>query len=628
MGKGTGRMRLLAMLGGLGMLLMGGCADEKKPATVRLERKDACTNQPDGIVCRSGEAFNCVHEEIESQRACEDEGKTCDLELGCVRCKPLALECIDNTLYRCDPDGAELVKKESCGSAQCSPVGCRDLCQDARDVRSYIGCEYWPVFAGNSQLDPVFRPAVAVANPNLIDAHVTVRLAGREVTKKTIRRQSVEVIELQFDPRLKGSYDPDNTLANDAFPAQQLSGAAYHLVSDAPVTVHQFNPLLFEYDGSDCEGPFDRVAGDNKCNSFTADASLLLPVHALAGDYIVATRASHTREFFMDIEGLRPFWNGFPGFVTVVGAQEQPVQVTVRSRAHTLASEDGSIPALAPGDELTVTLAQGEVLQLYSAVPTECMGEIGTFQRGSENLVTCDAGPDYDLTGTEIDADGPVQVIAGHDCSLIPFDVPACDHLEEALFPLETWGQRAIATRPRALDGEQHVFRVISGDDDNLIHFDPQVRADVTLNRGEFIELQSDQHVEVTGKKRVLVAQFLVGQGASRRAGDPAMGLAIPTDQYRSRYVFLSPDTYVDKFVNIIVYRGTQAALDGETVTGFEPVGDSNFEVATVRLSAADEHVVESTDGSSVGLILYGYADFTSYMLPAGLDLRAIGNPL
>ncbi len=551
----------------------------------------------------------------------------CDLELGCLRCKPLALECVDNTLVRCDADGEQLIEQERCGAAQCSAAGCRDLCQDAIDSRSYIGCEYWPVFTSNSQLDPVFKPAVAVANPNLIDVHVTVSLAGVQVTKKTIKRQSVETIELEFNPSLKGSYNPVGALANDTFHALHVPDAAYHLVSDAPVTVHQFNPLLFQYDEGDCEGSFDRTPGDQRCNSFTNDASLLLPVHALAGDYIVATRGSHTRELFVGTDAMTPVWNGFPGFVTVVGVREESVQVTVRSRAHTLASADGSIPALSPGEELSVMLAQGQVLQLYSAVPSACPGDIGMFQRGDDILVTCDVGPDYDLTGTEIDADGPVQVLGGHDCSLIPFDVPACDHLEDAMFPLETWGQRVIATRPRALDGEQHIFRVISGDDANQISFDPPVREPLTLNRGEFVEVQSDQHVEVTGVKRILVAQFLVGQGASRRAGDPAMGLAVPTDQYRSRYVFLSPRTYVDKFVNIIVYRGTQAALDGQTIGGFEPVGDSNFEVATVRLSALDEHVVESTDGSSVGLILYGYADFTSYMLPAGLDLRVIGNP-
>ncbi len=611
-------------------LVLPACDGEKKLPPLKLERKDACTNQPDGIVCRAGAAYDCVDGEIETKSDCEADGTTCDLERGCVLCKPLSLDCVDNTLFRCDPDGVELTKMESCGAAQCSPSGCRDLCQDAIDSRSYIGCEYWPVFAGNSQLDPTFKPAVAVANPNLIDAHVTITLAGKEVAKRTIKRESVEVIELAFDLKLKGSYDPGLTLANDAFHAVSVPDGAYHLVSDAPVTVHQFNPLLFEV-GKDCTSTFDPVPGDSKCNSFTADASLLLPVHALAGDYIVATRASHVREIYLgSADSIVPVWNGFPGMVTMVGVREEPVQVTIRSRAYTLASFDQTIPALAPGEEVTVTLAQGQVIQLYSALPSpsdDCPGDIGMFQRGDETLVTCDAGPDYDLTGTEIDADGPIEVIGGHDCALVPFDVPACDHLEEALFPLETWGQRVIATRPRALDDEIHVFRVISGDDDNTITFDPKVREPITLNRGDFIELQSEEHVQVTGKKRILVAQFLVGQGTSRRAGDPAMGLAVPTDQYRSSYVFLSPDTYVDKFVNIIVYRGTQAALDGETVTGFQPVGDSNFEVATVRLSAKEEHTVRSSDGSSVGLILYGYANYTSYMLPAGLDLRVIGNP-
>ena len=66
-----------------------------------------------------------------------------------------------------------------------------------------------------------------------------------------------------------------------------------------------------------------------------------------------------------------------------------------------------------------------------------------------------------------------------------------------------------------------YVFRVVSGDDNNRISFDPAVHATVTLNRGDFIEIETDQHVAVSGKKRILVAQFLFSKSlcvsASRR---------------------------------------------------------------------------------------------------------------
>jgi len=607
---------------------IAGCGEKKSPPPYEVRVKDECAGKADGVVCKEGVAFTCADGGVAEQRDCQAEKLSCDLKRGCELCKPFEYDCVDNNLYRCNAEGTKSTLKKRCGDdLQCSESGCTRLCEDAAASHSYIGCEYWPVFTSNSQLDPVFKPAVVIANPNLIDAHVTVSLAGRKVATKTIARQNVAVIKLAFDPVLKGAADPDDPSATDALFSVQGKDLAYHVVSDAPVTVQQFNPLLFEVD-QDCVEPAPpRFATPGSCNSFTNDTSLLLPVHALQADYIVVARPSFMVQD-IDLETQETSWEGLPGFVTVVGVGEAPVTVRIRTRAHTLASRDGAIRALSPGDELTVSLAAGEVLQLLSAVPSTCTGKQGGFPESAPaTFVTCDPGKDYDLTGTEIDADGPVQVIAGNDCANVPFNTPACDHLEEALFPLEIWGNQVMVTRPAALDGEPYMFRVVSGDDNNRISFDPAVHKAVTLDRGEFIEIETDKHVAVSGRKRLLVAQFLVGQGASKREGDPSMGLAVPIDQYLPSYVFLSPDTYDDKFVNVIVYGDTLASLDGETIDGFEKIGKTKYRVATVRLGDKGEHTVESADGSGVGLILYGYANYTSYMSPAGLDLRVIGTP-
>ncbi len=604
------------------------CGEKKAPAAYEVLPKNECTGKPSGVVCKDGVAFTCSDGGVAEERDCKAEKLTCDLARGCELCKPFEYDCVDNDLYRCNSAGTKSTLKKRCADdLQCSEYGCRDLCAAAAASHSYIGCEYWPVFTSNSQLDPVFKPAVVIANPNLIDAHVSVSLAGRQLASRTIPRQNVAVIELAFDPVLKGVLEPDALRVADSFFSVQGQGLAYHLVSDAPVTVHQFNPLLYEVPLDCPDSTSDDDPNDGLCNSYTNDTSLLLPVHALQADYLVVGRPSFMFQA-TSREGAT-YWDGLPGFVAISGVTDQPTEVRVRTRAHTLASRDGKIMALAPGDDFSTILGEGEVLQLLGAIPTDCKGKTGSYltRRGVERTV-CDPGRAYDLTGTEIDADSPVQVISGNDCSFVPFDVPSCDHLEEALFPIETWGSLVMVTRPSAIDGEPYVFRVVSGDDNNRISFDPAVHATVTLNRGDFVEIETDQHVAVSGKKRILVAQFLVGQGASKREGDPSMGLAVPIDQYLSRYVFLSPDTYEDKFVNVIAYGDTQVALDGETIEDFESIGKTQYRVATVRLGDKGEHSVESADGSGVGLILYGYADFTSYMSPAGLELRVIGAPL
>jgi hypothetical protein len=116
-----------------------------------------------------------------------------------------------------------------------------------------------------------------------------------------------------------------------------------------------------------------------------------------------------------------------------------------------------------------------------------------------------------------------------------------------------------------------------------------------------------------------------VGQGAQGRVGDPSQSLAIPSEQYRTRYAFLSPATYDVNYVSIIAQVGDRVILDGRQVEGFDAIPGSSFQVASVQLRAAGAHEVHSEFGSGIGVQLYGYGDYTSYMLPGGLDLRILG---
>ena len=67
---------------------------------------------------------------------------------------------------RCADDGRSLAVEMECpADTTCSPLGCSDLCAAAEKDRSYLGCDYWAAFTLNSFLDPVFRPAIVVGNP-------------------------------------------------------------------------------------------------------------------------------------------------------------------------------------------------------------------------------------------------------------------------------------------------------------------------------------------------------------------------------------------------------------------------------------------------------------------------------
>src|SRR5690606_4253665 len=231
---------------------------------------------------------------------------------------------------------------------------------------------------------------------------------------------------------------------------------------------------------------------------------------------------------------------------------DEPVDVEIVPAAPTAASEDGLVPALEPGESFVVTLQPRDVLQVASR-PIEgfesfetCPGTVRRDTLWEWEAIYCDPGRALDLTGSEIRASGPVAVFSGHDCTFVPFDRWACDHLEEALFPLESWGKRAFAARPFVISSEPYRLRIVSGADGNLVSFTPPVHPEVELDAGDFVEIQTEEDVLVTGTDALLGVQFLVGQGFSGGRGDPSMALIPPIEQYHRRYSFLRVSNFED----------------------------------------------------------------------------------
>lgn len=590
-----------------------GCGEDAQ-REVSIPVRDACYEQSDRVLCDDGKALTCRGGTIAAQRDCKAESLTCLERLGCRPCAPLETVCKGSERYVCRSDASALDRVETCASPLlCSPLGCRDLCADAKADRTYIGCDYWPVFTTNRALAPEFRPAITVGNGNLVPAAIVVTKGGATIAEQTIAAGSASTIVLDFDDRLR-SAEGSAIVANGAF----------HVRASAPVTVHQYNPLEFQI-AADCasESPEER---DDLCYSYTNDASLLLPSEALAREaggepvrYFAASRAP----FLRFDEGA---FRGLPGMLTVVGIDTGPVDVRIVSSAHTQASTtDARVRALAPGETLALTLAPGEVLQLLSAVPSLCPGMIS-----QTDLPYCDPGAVYDLTGTEVIADGSVQVIAGHDCANVPFDRRACDHLEESMVPLRTWGTRALLTHPNVGGGAASLLRVISGADDNRVTFEPAIHEPVVLGRGEWLEVSALDPVLVAGSQRLTVAQYLIGQGrAGRYIGDPSLSIAVPPEQYRDAYTFVTPPSYPLTYVDIVAQTGDLVALDGVLVTGFTAVGTTGYAVATREIRDSQVvHDLRSRRGSGVGIVLYGLGSYTSYMLPGGFSLQPLAGPV
>ena len=103
--------------------------------------------------------------------------------------------------------------------------------------------------------------------------------------------------------------------------------------------------------------------------------------------------------------------------------------------------------------------------------------------------------------------------------------------------------------------------------------------------------------------------------------GDPALILTPPVGQFRDEYVFLSPNKYLEDYINIVAPIGAQVNLDGSNVgqNNFKTIGNTGYMVARLKGSDGGHSV---TSDQKFGVVAYGWDDDVSYGYTAGMNLQ------
>jgi hypothetical protein len=408
-------------------LLVAGCGSEPQNTFGEPEEppppvdaSDLCT-EPGATRCTGLDFETCVEGRWYRVETCASPTPFCDPQAGCQQCEPDLRFCADRDIYLCDSAGTNVSLVESCGSGQECILGqCYDSCTIAESTNSYLGCRFLAVPTANI-LDPAFANdfAVVVTNPSSTDtAEVGVTLGGGAVAAEEIPPGGTRSIQLDLIEELQTT---DST--------RLVTGGAYEVVSSIPIAAYQYNPLHFRMG--------DRPSATF---SYTNDASLLLPEHVLSGSYLVSTWPTFgIGDFPGDSE-----WS--PGLMAIAATSDN-TSVTLTSKANTQA---GDVDGVEVGGSVTFTLNRGDVAQIFAETPQSSLQTNTCLLRGGEqagngNNQSCLDRQLGDLTGSQVDASAPVLVIAGHVCTFMPFDKYACDHLEETMLPLETWGESALS---------------------------------------------------------------------------------------------------------------------------------------------------------------------------------------
>jgi hypothetical protein len=607
-----------------------------------------CTADGNAEICRTdGTAYDlsaCPVGQICVASTCNG---THAFEPGChdIICNPYESRCDPADHVRvetCDVTGADFCCIGSCGTPAidgvCYHGSCVSVCSSSQ--KSYIGCEYFAV-----DLDNAVVPCGSDENGNLITCDAAAQQFAVVVSNPDPVNEAVYLVT-NGPPTAASSLDecapPAHVIAAGTLPPRGLEivqlprrdangtvkgQLAYRVASNTPITAYQFNPL-------------DNVG------VFSNDATVLLPTNAVGRKYYIMTR----EQTFDDLKG----------YLTVVGTTTTPAAVTITVTAKTLAGP--GIPGLEPGGTFTTTLARYEVLN----IETNWIGA--------------------DLTGSYVESDQPIVVFGGSEaadapntdhcdlttglceydqatpCLCTPADGPLCnpqakcstfitccaDHLEMQLFPIDTWGKEYIAVRSKRRGLEKDLWRILAAQNDTHITLEPAAATIPTLDAGKWYEFESDEDFVIRADKSILVGQFLAAEQAPNPGrqpgdagtGDPSFILAVPTRQFRTSYVFLTPNEYEADYVSIAAKVGDTAWLDLKeldliledddmpTLVDKRDIAGSGWRAYRLLVNAktAEQqlsthlHFLECPGTCSV--MVHGYGQYVSYGYPGGLNLE------
>ncbi len=631
---------------------------------------------------------------------------TCEQGLNGPQCHPPACvpgstTCLSAAVQQtCTPLGSwqNTTCSTTSPNAECVNGACVDECGDAVAAKSYFGCEYWTAILDNVVTASTYKAGVTsgqgttdsefafvVSNRSNVPTTVKVErfYGGVVATLKTV------TVPARTDPSTKGvsvikvPWQSIGTSTDDASTSGQQK-YAYHLTTNHPVTVYQFNPLPAQKTQGTCATSSSCTLDPNgtcvngACTyySFSNDASLLLPAHILGTSYVGVTP-----EHVAWRNGTSPTSTamiGFNGMLTIVGTQAGTT-VTVKSNALTRAG--GTVAAIAKGTSHTFTLNAYDVLQLASDNPSNITSAASNIECGNnpydQGDPSCWFPPctklcrvDSDLTGSVITSDKPVAVFGGSSCTLRGYLETACDHVEEQLFPFVTWGKHFVGTRTPPLrltsggfatpgNAGPDYYKVVAGcpvsqcpNGTAVTITPPPAAADVLLpNRcltgtlstntcklagGSFMEFRMKSSIEVSADQPIEVAQIFAGQnattGTDRPAqGDPSLVLLPPVEQWRNNYTVLTAPGIKDNYV-AVVFDSTKVQsiqVDGATISGFQPVGSTAYRFLNVPVTVGTHTVsVNSKPGISpipgAGVTVLGFDNYVSYGYTGGLDLGTI----
>ena len=363
------------------------------------------------------------------------------------------------------------------------------------------------------------------------------------------------------------------------------AGGMYRVEADAPIIAYQHSP-------------YRAFVGN--------DSSLLLPENTLGNRYVVASYNPHSAQ----AEFL-----GRPSYFEMI-AIEDGTQVSWLAQFRPTS-----------GNGLPIeTVERGEWSPVIKMNRFETLRVTASYNHHLEN-------PDkQDVSGTVIESNKPIWVMAASRCSRVPRRFPPesgmepvgpelgfCDPLQELLIPIRYWGDEYVLAHAPPRGNERHYWRIYGGEEGATVEASEDVEGLPYTFRsvGDFVEVSTanEQNVVLTADGVFMPVGYMQSRhktgelpdDQTTERGDPSMWQLIPVGQWLSRYVFVTGKDFTQHYVQVTrSLGGPDVLLDGDPVDTlgnwtWEAVGD--YEVITPQISE-DLHTIESE--GDFGIIQFG----------------------
>ena len=423
---------------------------------------------------------------------------------------------------------------------------------------SNIGCEFYAVSLPNAFTDQSsYSFGIRALNPsNATGANLQISGGGLASTQsQPITPGSAVDIHLPWV----------GAISNSAATVL-VTGAAYHLVSDAPISVAQFD--------------------DDSGTSASSDATLLVPVQNAGTSFMVAAW---------------PEWE-YSG-----GGFDEPAQVCIVATAD-------------------LTNVQIDAQNIQAGAGLTATGGSVQMNAGDVLLVSSTLLFSADISGTQIASDAPVIVFSAHAGTYVPSATGFADHLEDVLPSLSDLGRDYLLVRPGSpgggTDAKQYIKLTGIVDGTNL-SFDPSLGAvPATLNAGQSATFEATADFHLVADQSILVSQVMEGSEAfigSGIAGDPSQLTAIPVNRAALAMDFIAPVAFAPVFAQVIAPTGAAVVIDGSAVSGWSSIGSSGYSGANVALCCADAHHASADQPFTLSVYAYPSNGGTSYWYAGGI---------